>query len=318
MDALERAHDVARQLGIPHYQFNCEERFTENVLAPAWRDYASARTPNPCVLCNERVKFPALFECADALGAAGVATGHYARLEADPAGGWRLRRAIDAAKDQSYFLGRLRPDWLPRLRFPLGELRKPQVRQLATAHGLAVAHRPESQDICFREHAASGFGVFLAARFHATSRPGVFVDRAGREVGRHGGIHGFTIGQRRGVGVALGRPAWVCRVDAQTGAVELTTDAADLDATALTVADLVWQVSPPTNASLLPLLVQARYRQAPVPANLAPLLPDWSRLRARLCQPIRAAAPGQAAVFYDGDRLVASGWIEAAHCGSQP
>jgi len=308
---------VACQLGIPHEALDCEERFTRTVLAPAWQDYASARTPNPCVLCNERVKFPALFAYADSVGATGVATGHYARLEADPSGGWRLRRGMDTAKDQSYFLGRLRADWLPRLRFPLGELRKTQVRLIASEHGLAVAHRPESQDICFREHAASGFGAFLAARFHASSRPGVFVDAAGREVGRHGGIHAFTIGQRRGVRVALGRPAWVCRVDAQTGVVQLTTNAADLDATALTVADLVWQVAPPTNGSVLSLLVQARYRQAPVPANLTPILPDWSRLRALLCQPIRAAAPGQAAVFYDGDRLVASGWIEAAHGGSQ-
>lgn len=316
-DAMERAREVARQLGIPHHVLDCEERFAREVLAPCWSDYASARTPNPCVLCNERVKFAALFEYADSFGAAGVATGHYARIEPDPGGGWRLRRAMDTAKDQSYFLGRLRPEWLPRLRFPVGELRKPEVRRLARERGLAAADHPESQDICFGRHDAGCFGALLAARFQAASRPGVVVDRAGREVGRHGGIHAFTIGQRRGLGVALGRPAWVSRVDAQTGAVELTTNAADLDAAWLDVTGLVWQLPPPTNANAIPLLVQARYRQAPVLADVTPLVPDWSRLRALLRRPIRAPAPGQAAVFYDGDRLVASGWIEATRCGSQ-
>ncbi len=304
-DGAVQARAVAGQLGIPHHVLDGQDRFTEQVLRPCWQEYLLARTPNPCVLCNERIKFGALLDFARSLGADKVATGHYAVV--DTTGDTPvLRRGRDRHKDQSYFLFALSRSQLRSSLMPLGDLTKADVREEARRRGLVTADRRESQDVCFSSPDA-GFGEVLIRRFGGDPRCGEVVDTEGRVIGRHDGIHRFTIGQRRGVHIALGSPAWIKAIDAATGRVTLTTRQEDLLSSDLTAKAVVWHEEPPAGESLS-CTVQVRYRQTPVPAQVT----AWADGRARVVfgQPVKAVTPGQAAVFYRDDRVVGGGWIE--------
>jgi tRNA-specific 2-thiouridylase len=271
---------------------------------PCWQEYAQGRTPNPCVLCNERIKFGTLLDFAHSLRAEYVATGHYARI--DHVGDVStLYRGLDRHKDQSYFLFSLNRKQLESALMPLGEFTKTAVREMARQRGLASADRKESQDVCLSA-ADAGFGEYLRRLFGGQCQSGDVVDSDGRVVGRHHGIHHFTIGQRRGAGIALGTPAWVKTIDATTGTITLTTKEQALLAAGLVAGGLVWHGDPPA-ACPLACQVQVRYRQVPVAAVVMPRADGMADVV--LEQPVRAVTPGQAIVFYRDDRVVGGGWI---------
>jgi tRNA-uridine 2-sulfurtransferase len=306
VDGIETARKVAARLGIPHEVFGVGVDFQERVLRPAWEDYAAGRTPNPCIRCNRDVKFDLLVQYAMALGAPQVATGHYARRGQSPDGAPVLRRGLDPGKDQSYFLFALGREGLARALFPLGALPKSEVRAMARELGLESADRPDSQDACL--DCEEGFAEALRRAVGGEARPGALVDGEGRVLGRHEGIHRFTVGQRQGTGVAVGRRAWVRRIDAVDGTVVLTTDPADLLASSLEASGATWLCDPP--AAPLHCAVQVRYRSPAAAAVVTPLHGD--RFRVDFDGPARALSPGQAAVIYDGDRVLGGGFIDRA------
>jgi len=303
VDAVAGARAVAGTLGAPHYVVDVEGEFDDGVLRPAWDEYDRGHTPNPCVHCNSRIKWTALLRRADALGARWVATGHHARRAAGP-GGVELLRGVDPDKDQSYFLCRLTRSQLERTLLPVGELTKGEVRARARALGLATADREESQDACLAA-ADGGFAEALRRRFGADARPGPLVGDGGRPLGHHPGVHRFTVGQRRGLGVALGRPAYVRAIDGDR--VCLTTRSHRLDADGLEVSGARWLAEPPPAVGD-PVQVQIRYRHRPVGARVEAV--DGGRVRVRFERPQRAVTPGQAAVFYNGARVLGGGWID--------
>jgi len=305
VDGAAEARAAAGELAIPHYVIDCRDEFERQVLRPAWDDYAAGRTPNPCVLCNQRIKFGLLLEQARRVGAERVATGHYARVE-HGAAGLELRRGRDLHKDQSYFLFSLDDAQLAAALFPLGDLDKEQVRELARRRGLPNAARPESQDACLVGE--EGFAEALRLRFGAPARPGPILDPDGRQLGEHAGIHRFTVGQRRGLGVALGRRSYVLGIDPERAAVRVGADPAALDAAGLLAGGVRWRAGAPEPGRRC--LVQVRYRHAAVPATLEPAGAEQVRLRFE--EPQRAVTPGQAAVCYDGERVLGGGWIERA------
>ena len=271
-------------------------------------EYGRGRTPNPCVLCNRDLKFGRLIEFADAAGAAYVATGHYARVEWE-AGRWRLKRGLDRAKDQSYFLFAIPPERLGRVRLPLGELSKPEVRRIARDLGLPVHDKQESQEICF---VPGTVGDLVRRRRPDLVRPGPILDLEGRQIGRHEGLVNFTVGQRRGLGVALGRPQYVVGIRASDAAV-IIGPAEAARAAALVAEDVVWHEPLPREP--IRAEVQIRYRHPAAPAWIERLEgpPDGTdRTRVRFDEPQPAVTPGQAAVFYRDDRVLGGGWIAAA------
>jgi tRNA-specific 2-thiouridylase len=299
---VEDARQVAAQLGIPFYVMDFAANFKRRVIDDFVAEYARGRTPNPCVRCNEHIKFTPLLEAARAIGATRLATGHYARIEGE-SGQRRLRRAVDLEKDQSYFLFNMPRSALDEVDFPLGGLRKEEVRAHARRLGLPNADKPESQEICFvpdGDHAG-----FVAAR--SLVRPGVIRDDDGREVGRHEGIHQFTIGQRRGLGVAAGAPRYVTGIDVQSGEVTIGASEA-LYRDALSVAELAWAGDAP--AQPIRAAVQLRHRHTPQPAVVEPRGDGGAYVR--LDRAERAVTPGQAAVFYGGvggDEVLGGGFI---------
>lgn len=302
--AVDDARRVAAQLGIPHHVLDARHFFRERVLRPGWEAYAAGRTPNPCVACNEHVKFGLLRDFARSLGAEKIATGHYARLVPDPATGVvQLRRGRDRHKDQSYFLYALSPEQRAAALLPLGDFNhKDEVRDLARRLGLPVAERRESQDACF----AAGdlpFSEMLRRTFAATAAPGPILDEKGNRLGDHAGIHLYTIGQRQGLGVALGRPAWIKTLDPKDATVVLTTDPDALLSPGLLAADVHWSREP----LALNCRVQIRYRHQAREATVEPL-PD-RRARVLFAEPQHAVTPGQAAVFYDNDLVIGGGTI---------
>lgn len=296
------AREVADHLGIRLEVADLRASFHRAVLAPSWEAYASGKTPNPCAVCNAAVKFPGLREVAHRVGADLVATGHYARLLHEPL---RLARARDRAKDQSYFLFALSQEDAVRTVFPLGELSKGQVRDLAQRFGLPGA-RPESQDMCVAR--GQRFPRFLATLFDAQPTPGPIVTPQGEVVGTHRGTHLFTVGQRRAVGVALGAPAWVARVDPASATVTVTLDPRHLMATGLEATQVRWWGEVPREP--LRCLVQVRSAQAPVPATVEPT--GSHEATVWFHSPVRAVTPGQAAVWYRDDVVAGGGWIRAA------
>jgi tRNA-specific 2-thiouridylase len=305
VDGIGRAREVAGKLGFPHYVLDCVGKFESLVLLPAWREYAAGRTPSPCLLCNERVKFGILLDWAGRLGIERVATGHYARIERDADGRPALRRGSDAAKDQSYFLAGLSPAQLARARFPVGHLCKPEVRALARQHGLPTAETPESQDACLVAPGES-FAEMLRVRFGAPAQPGAIVDEAGQVVGRHAGIHAFTIGQRKGLPAGAKSRRWVKSISPATAEVTVTSDPRAILGTELVAKDVSWLAGELPSAPLA-CSVQVRYRHASEPATIVAQA-DGS-LAVTLARPAKAITPGQAAVFYDGDRVLGRGWI---------
>lgn len=303
---IDQARDVCAILGIPHYTVDEQERFGAQVIDDFAREYAAGRTPNPCVRCNEHVKFGPLVARARALGAEALATGHYARLE-----GGALLRASDEAKDQSYFLFAVPPALLAAVRFPLGTWHKEHVRERARALGLANADAPDSQELCFvggRDH-----GEVVEARVRALGLdgaalgPGAVVDAAGAVLGSHAGIHRVTVGQRRGLKIAGTTPRYVLRVISERREV-VVGDAASLLTRELVLADFR-RLAPLGARETLRAAVQIRHRGRPAPAEIEL---DGDRARVRFTEPVQAAAPGQAGVVYAGERVLGGGWIELA------
>jgi len=304
-DAVERAGVIARHLGIAHHELDCSEAFEAQVLRPAWNDYSQGRTPSPCFPCNEGVKLGALLDWSGTLGASALATGHYARVSLKPDGGVHLLRGSDGSKEQSYFLAGLSQSQLQRVGFPLGELTKKEVRKLAASFGLPNANASESQDACFADGDVP-FAEALRARFAEAGSAGDVVDAEGKVLGKHSGIHQFTIGQRRGLPINAGRRAWVRRIDGSSGEVEVTHDESDLATSGLLAHRVSWIAGEPPRG--LECAVQVRYRQKAVPCRLELLADD--AVRVSFLEPVRAVAPGQAAVFYCGDRALGRAWID--------
>jgi tRNA-specific 2-thiouridylase len=284
--------------GIELHAIPAADAFAERVLVPAAREYDRGRTPNPCCECNEVLKFAVLEKFAREVGAEALATGHYCVAD-----GTGLSRGSDRAKDQSYFLYRLKRGTLPFLRFPLGDMTKAEVRSFARAEKLPCADRPDSQDVCFMT-TGECCGDTLLRRAGLPSRPGRVVC-AGRAVGHHAGIHRCTVGQRGGLGVALGVPAYVKRIDPETCEVELCTDREQLACRSFTIARVNWQRDIP--AAGAELEVQIRYRSRPARCRV---FPEGGRCRIETEQPLYAVTPGQAGVLYDGDRMLGGGVIE--------
>jgi tRNA-specific 2-thiouridylase len=309
MDGVNEARRATGQLGVPHYVVDCREAFERIVLRPAWEEYARGRTPNPCVVCNERIKFALLLEQGRKLGASRLATGHYARIEEDPAGGPPLLlRGADGQKDQSYFLFSLTAEQRAQTLTPLGGLTKAEVRDLARRLGLPNAERKESQDACLGTDGV-GFAETLRVRFREPSRPGRIVDPAGLLLGAHEGVHRFTVGQRRGLGVALGKRAYILSIDAAQAKITVSIDENDLWATGLRATHLRF-TDPARRTGENRGEVQIRYRHAPAPARIELTCAEEALIR--FDEPQRAVTPGQAAVFYRGPRVLGGGWIAQA------
>jgi tRNA-specific 2-thiouridylase len=302
---LEDARAVCAHLGIPFYVADYEEDFRRAVIDDFVSSYREGRTPNPCVRCNEKVKFLPLLHRARALGALALCTGHYARIGRGSDGTPRLRKAIDPRKDQSYFLFGMPWMALDYVRFPLGDLTKEEVRAHARRLGLPNADKAESQEICF---VPDGDYAGFVERQTGLGSPsgGDIVDESGAVVGHHDGVHRYTVGQRRGLGGGNGAPQYVVSIDALKRRVQIGPREA-LFAAAATLSDLHWLMPPPAVAELS-CAVQIRYRRAPQPARLR-LLPD-GRAVAQFETPEPAVTPGQAAVFYDGDVVLGGGFIE--------
>jgi tRNA-specific 2-thiouridylase len=305
LDDLHDARRVAAALGVPHYIVNLEREFEREVVDDFVREYVSGRTPIPCVHCNGQLKFATLVERARGFGAERVATGHYARVTFDEAHGrYQLRRGLDATKDQSYFLFSLTQAQLAAAAFPVGHLTKGAVREHARRLGLRVADKPDSHEICFvptGDHAA-----FVERRSPERPGAGPLIDRSGRVIGRHDGVHRFTVGQRKGLGLASGEPLYVLTIDARERAVMVGPREA-LDRRTCTASRVNWIDGEPPDRALR-VTAQIRYRHREAAAMVSPLEPG--RARVEFEAPQAAVAPGQAVVFYDGDTVVGGGWID--------
>ena len=297
--AVRLARSLAHRMGLPHFTLDLRAEFRAGVVEPFVAGHAAGVTPNPCVGCNGHVRLDAMVEFADRLGAAGLATGHYARTTADGL----LRAAADPAKDQTYMLAAMAPSTLARLRFPLGDLTKPEVRALAAEAELPVASKAESQDLCFL--AGTGKAAFLARHGGLPERRGDLVDRAGRVLGRHDGHHGFTVGQRKGLRLAAPEPLYVLATDAATNRVTVgPREALATRAVAVRGARL-------HRAGAEVDAVKLRYRSRAVPCRVAgdPAAGTHKRLELELADPVDGAAPGQTACLLRGDVVVGYGTI---------
>jgi tRNA-specific 2-thiouridylase len=314
IDDVYDARHVAEQLDIPYYLVNQEARFEAEVVRPFVAEYLAGRTPIPCTLCNNHLKFDALLTTARQIGADRIATGHYARNHFDQARGrWILSRPADHTKDQTYFLFGLTQAQLSRTLFPLGEMQKPAVRQMAADAGLALAAKPDSQEICFIP--GGDYSVFLRAYLDEQGEDlpdssGELVSTSGEVLGHHAGIHSFTLGQRKGLGGALAvapnsGPKYVLAIHPDSHKVTVGADE-DLLSRELLADRLNW-ISIPALTSDMRVRIKIRHRHEPAAATLLPAADG--RVRAIFDQPQRAITPGQAAVFYDGDEVVGGGWI---------
>jgi len=304
IDDLHDARRVAARIGIPHYIMNFERRFNETVVSNFISEYAAGRTPIPCVHCNGDLKFATLAARAAGLGAAFVATGHYARVALDPdTGRYQLQRGIDPAKDQSYFLFTLDQNQLSRAMFPIGALDKGAVREYARELGLAVADKPDSHEICF---VPDGDHASFLERHGAAAGAGAIRDRTGSVVGRHDGVHRFTVGQRKGLGLSSPIPLYVIGLDAAARTVTVGPRQA-LERVDLTASSVNWIAGLPP-ASGTRITAQIRHKHVAAAAVIGPL--DDGRARVTFDEPQSAVAPGQAVVFYKGEVVLGGGWID--------
>jgi tRNA-specific 2-thiouridylase len=301
------AQKTADALGFAHYTFDRRALFQRAVVDPFVDAYLAGETPSPCASCNRDVKLTILFDLAERLGARKVATGHYARVVRGDDGVPFLARGLDRAKDQSYFLYAARRDQLERLVFPLGDALKSDVRAEAVVRRLPGAEKGESQELCFVGNTSSAYAEFVEARADGRVRPGPFLDAEGRVVGAHAGLHRFTIGQRKGLGITLGKPVFVTHIDAASASVHLG-DAASLACAGATVQPVTLRecVDLPRRA-----LVRVRHGQLETPAWIEGNA-DVSELTIAFEKPVRAVSPGQLAVFYDGERVLGGGRIARA------
>ena len=300
------ARRVADSLHIPHYVLDYESRFKAEVIDAFADSYLRGETPIPCIRCNQTVKFRDLLKTAHDLGAAALATGHYVRRE-DGAGGPELHRANDPQKDQSYFLFATSRDQLASLRFPLGGLDKRETRALAARFGLAVADKPDSQDICFVPQ--GGYADLIARLRPEACEPGDIVDRDGTVLGRHDGIVNYTVGQRRRIGIAGSEPLFVLRIEADARRV-VVGPRSGLFGQRLTLSGVNWLGDDELGTHDWPVEVKLRARAEPAPATVRGL--EGGRAEVTLDSPQEAIAPGQACVFYRGPRVLGGGWIERA------
>jgi tRNA-specific 2-thiouridylase len=314
LDDVYDARRVAEHLKIPYYVVNQQERFEDDVVRPFVAEYLAGRTPIPCSLCNNHLKFDQLLKTAQSIGADRIATGHYAVNEFDPRRNrWILKRPADLAKDQTYFLFGLTQEQLAHTLFPLGRMTKPEVREVARQHGLALAEKPDSQEICFIP--GGDYKQFLTAYLEEQGRQlpetaGELVASSGDVLGRHEGIFNFTVGQRKGLGVSSPSPLYVLNIDPVSHRVTLGADE-ELATRTLRARGLNW-ISIPELTSPMRVRVKIRHRHEPAwatlePANSAEAGSD--EVIATFDEPQRAVTPGQSAVFYDGDEVVGGGWI---------
>jgi tRNA-specific 2-thiouridylase len=309
LDDVYDARRVAETIGIPYYVVNHEDRFERDVVRPFVQEYLSGRTPIPCSLCNNHLKFDQLLTVAQQIGADAVATGHYARVEFDDQRGrWLLKRPTDRSKDQTYFLFGLTQEQLSRTLFPLGGMTKPEVRELARKHGLALAEKPDSQEICFVP--GGDYKNFIDAYLaeQGDSLPdtsGELVTTDGRAIGQHTGIHNFTVGQRKGLGVATGSPLYVIQIKGDKREV-VVGEPANLYSRTLTVRRTNL-ISVDELREPMRVVVKIRHRHEPAAAVIQKTGAD--EILATFDEPQRAITPGQAAVFYQGDVVVGGGWI---------
>jgi tRNA-specific 2-thiouridylase len=312
LDDVYDARRVAEHVGIPYYVVNLERQFEESVVAPFVDEYLAGRTPIPCTLCNTFIKFDQFLTLADSVGAKAIATGHYARVTRNAESGrWEMRTARDFSKDQTYFLWGLTQQQLSRTLFPLGEMVKSEVRDLAAAFDLPVAKKSESYEICFVPN--GDYAAFMDAylREKGVSREatsGAIVNEEGRELGKHAGAHHFTVGQRKGLGIGAAEPLYVIATDPKSQTVTVGPNDALLRST-LVVKGINWLswtgLSAPARAS-----VRIRNRHVPSPAMLYPVEGCTDRVEVRFDEPQRAVTPGQGAVFYADDLVAGGGWIE--------
>jgi tRNA-specific 2-thiouridylase len=296
---------AAERIGIPHRVIDYRPNFDRRILRPAWEAYQNGMTPNPCVRCNRFIKFERLLAYAEEIGAAGVITGHYARISADDNGHPVLRQGKDSDKDQSYFLYNLSPGQLSRSFFPLGHYSKNEVRSFAEEIGLENAGKKESQDACFSITGES-FPDSLSRYFGESSKQGRFISAEGSTLGRHQGIHRYTIGQRRGLGIALGRPAYVSRIDPESGTITVSVNEAELRASSAAIDTVNWLL-PSVPEQPFPAAVKVRSVHPAAEAEIVPL--GDARAEVHFAEALRAVTPGQAAVFYRGDRVLGGGRI---------
>ncbi len=302
LDDVEDARSVAFRLGMPYYVFNFTEQFREQVIGKFTACYLRGETPNPCIDCNRFMKFEQLLARAQQLGCDKIVTGHYARIEQTETG-YLLKKAADASKDQSYVLYMLTQAQLSHILFPLGELQKSQTREIAAAQGFVNAQKRDSQDICFVPDGDYARVIEMQTGTHA--EPGDFVDTAGNVLGRHQGIIHYTVGQRRGLGLELGKVAYVCGIDAAKNRV-IIGDHADLFSDTVTVRDVNW-ISGAPPAGEIRCSAKIRYRHPEQPAVLRFL--DADTVMLKFDAPQRAVTAGQAAVFYDGEIVLGGGTI---------
>ncbi len=307
IDGIARARKVAGQLGISHYVLDCVQQFEQQVLRPAWDEYEQGRTPSPCLLCNERIKFGTLLRWSRQLGASYLATGHYARIETRNNGLTSnklvLLRGADVRKDQSYFLAGLRPEQLSSILFPLGGFEKTEVREIGRSLGIATADTQDSQDACLVSQGES-FAEMLRKRFAGNARAGVITNESGQLLGKHTGIHQFTVGQRKGIGIASTKRYWVKAVHGEQCQVMVTDTAENLMCDCLVARDMSWMVD---QASIINCQVQIRYRHQAAAATVS--VNEHGASMVVFQKPVRAITPGQAAVFYDGEQVLGRGWI---------
>jgi tRNA-specific 2-thiouridylase len=342
LDDVYDARRVAEHLGIPYYVVNQQERFEEAVVRPFVAEYLAGRTPIPCSLCNNHLKFDQLLKTAQSIGASRIATGHYAVNEFDPIRQrWILKRPADLAKDQTYFLFGLTQQQLAATLFPLGRMTKPEVREVARQHGLALAEKPDSQEICFIP--GGDYKQFLTAYLEEQGQilpetAGELTDSSGQVLGRHEGIFNFTVGQRKGLGVSSPTPLYVLQIDPTTHRVTVGADE-ELATQSLRARNLNW-ISIPALTAPMRVRIKIRHRHEPAWATLEPARQDSGakapdefiglarglkppspsdsshsaaknveEVLATFDEPQRAVTPGQSAVFYDGDEVVGGGWI---------
>jgi tRNA-uridine 2-sulfurtransferase len=312
LDDVYDARRVAETIGIPYYVVNHEERFERDVVRPFVDEYLSGRTPIPCSLCNNHLKFDQLLIVARQIGADQIATGHYAQVAFDKdSQRWLLKRPADKSKDQTYFLFGLTQVQLSRTLFPLGGMTKPEVRELARKHGLVIAEKPDSQEICFVPGGdyKRFLDAYLAEQGDAPPEiAGEMVTSDGRVIGEHAGVHNFTVGQRKGLGVATGSPLYVIQIKGDSRQVVVGKDEELYSRTLRTRR--VNLISVAELQAPMRVAVKIRHKHQPAPATIEPAGPD--EILVTFDQPQRAITPGQAAVFYDRDIVVGGGWIETS------